>query len=76
MISLILLIVGLSLLLWRERVARALRRFQGPQFRRFFGSAMDSESATIVRFYEWWVTAVAIFLLIGSFATCFGPIQL
>ena len=76
MISLALLAVGLALLIWRKPAARALRRFQGPQFRRFFGSAMNSESTMVVRFYEWWVTAVAVLLLIGAVATYFGPIQL
>lgn len=81
MLSIVLVVVGVALIVWYERVATALYRLQRPWFKAIFGDLVfgklvDLDSVRSRQLYRWSIRAAGLVLLLAAYAFNFGPIQL
>ena len=73
--SIILLVVGTALLIWRKEIAEFVYTTQRPWYKMMFGSLFDLDRPWFRKLYDWAVIAAAVLLFLGAYAAYFGPIS-
>jgi hypothetical protein len=76
MLSIILVIAGIVLLIWRKQIAQSIFDIQRPSYKFLFGKFVDLEKSWFRKLYDWAVIFAAVLLFLGAYATYFGPISL
>jgi len=73
--SIILTIVGLSLLIWRNRIADELLNRNMRAYKVVFGSRIESYEPWLRKLNRWGIVFGGIVLLLMAYAIFFGPIH-
>lgn len=75
MLSFIIGSGGLILIIWSKPISSALHRFQVSKFKMVVGKLINLDNPRILFFYRLWVVLAGILLLVGAFASYFGPLS-
>jgi hypothetical protein len=62
--AIIFTILGASLLIWSEKISRALLRLQLPQMKWIFGGFVNLDSPKVPKFYRWFVIFGGVLFLV------------
>lgn len=74
--NLIIIILGLSFIVWRRPVAKWIYDVQRPWFKALYSWAIDVDAVWFRRSYDIAVVGAGVVLLLIAAAAYFGPVSL
>jgi hypothetical protein len=72
----ILTIIGLSFLIWRNRIADAIHNANMKGYRAVLGNRADSFEPWMRKLNRWGIIFGGVVLLLAAYSLWFGPIEL
>lgn len=70
----ILSVIGLSFLIWRNRIADAISDANKSSYKKIFGSRFDNYEQFSRKINRWGITFGGVLLLIIAYTLWFGPL--